>query len=350
MAQDQMIGESPAFFELMDHISHAAPMNRPILVIGERGSGKELIAARLHYLSHRWNMPYQKLNCAALPETLLESELFGYEAGAFTGATKRRRGRFEHADKGTLFLDEIGTMSLAAQEKLLRVIEYGEFERVGRAETQEIDVRVVGATNIDLPRAADEGRFRHDLLDRLAFDVVTVPPLRSRRDDIMPLATHFAARMAAELEWPSFPGFTQTVTDALMTHDWPGNIRELKNVVERAVYTSWDGETPISQLKLDPFESPYRPHQRMASSLDKSLPPIVANDGKSDPETRTEQSSGPPLLPEGSFDLKHMVQSYEAHLTSRLLEDCKYNQKDAASRAGLTYDQFRHLLKKHALQ
>ena len=191
----------------MEQVSRVAPLDRPVLVIGERGTGKELIAARLHYLSPRWDRPLLKLNAAALPETLLDSELFGHEAGAFTGAVRPRRGRFELADGGSLFLDEIASTSLAVQERLLRVVEYGAFDRVGGSATVQVDVRVIGATNVDLPSAAVAGRFRQDLLDRLAFDVLTVPPLRARGDDILLLAEHFGRAMALELGRPGFAGF-----------------------------------------------------------------------------------------------------------------------------------------------
>src|SRR5882762_135066 len=164
-----LLGESPAFRDMLAHVSRIAPLDRPVLVVGERGTGKELVAARINYLSSRWDKPFVKLNCAALAESLLDSELFGHEAGAFTGATRRRLSRFELADGGTLFLDEIATASLAVQEKILRVIEYGAFERVGGNEVQQVDVRVVAATNVDLPALAASGKFRADLLDRLAF-------------------------------------------------------------------------------------------------------------------------------------------------------------------------------------
>jgi len=164
-----IIGQSSSLLEVLDHVSRIGSLNRPVLVIGERGTGKELIAGRLHYLSQRWDQPFLKVNCAALPETLLETELFGHEAGAFTGATGRHMGRFERADGGSLFLDEIASMSARLQEKLLRVIEYGEFERVGGTQTLQTDVRIIGAANMDLPMLAREGKFRADLLDRLAF-------------------------------------------------------------------------------------------------------------------------------------------------------------------------------------
>lgn len=329
---DSIVGASPAFLDLMDQISRAAPMNRSMLVIGERGTGKELIAARLHYLSNRWNKTFQKLNCAALPETLLESELFGYEPGAFTGASTRRAGRFELAHEGTLFLDEIGTLSANAQEKLLRVIEYGEFERLGGTETLNVDVRVIGATNIDLPAAADAGRFRHDLLDRLAFDVITVPPLRARPEDIHLLAEHFGRQMASDLEWLVFPGFTEEALAAIAGYAWPGNVRELKNVIERAVYRAWDGEKPIDAIIFDPFESPYRPG--------KPTEPVQSATG----------TGGPVNWPEGpEFDLRRIMASAEKSLVTKALADNRHNQRATARAVGLTYDQLRHTMKKHGL-
>ena len=169
---------------MLGHVSQAATVDRPVLVVGERGTGKELVASRLAFLSPRWDRPFLKLNCAALSEQLLDSELFGHEAGAYTGAQRRRQSRFEMADGGTLFLDEIATASLSVQEKLLRVAEYGTFERVGGNETIRVDVRLIGATNADLPALARAGRFRADLLDRLSFDVINIPPLRARAPDI----------------------------------------------------------------------------------------------------------------------------------------------------------------------
>jgi transcriptional regulator of acetoin/glycerol metabolism len=179
VSQDAL-GESEAFLSFMEHLSQAAKVDRPVLVIGERGTGKELAARRLHFLSSRWQAPLVTLNCAVLPATLIETELFGSEAGAYTGAQKLRAGRFETAHTGTLFLDEIGNMPLTAQEKLLRVVEYGTFERVGGSKPVNVDVRIVGATNKNLKREAEKGRFLRDLLDRLAFEVLKVPPLKER--------------------------------------------------------------------------------------------------------------------------------------------------------------------------
>ncbi len=342
---DQIVGESPAFLDMMDQISRAAPLERPMLVIGERGTGKELIAARLHFLSNRWNNAFQKMNCAALAESLLESELFGYEPGAFTGARNRRAGRFEAADEGSLFLDEIGTMSMAAQEKLLRVIEYGEFERVGGTDTINVDVRVIGATNIDLPAAADAGEFRHDLLDRLAFDVITVPPLRERREDIMLLAEYFGVAMARELEWLVFPGFSELATEQMMDYPWPGNIRELKNVVERAIYRAWDGEKPVCGVVFDPFESPFRPPAKRNRPMQEGMP---SPSSTPEPTPRVEGNTLP-CLPDGPFDLRAEAAAHEKRLYEHALDICRFNQRAAAQHVGLSYDQFRHGLKKHGL-
>ena len=188
------------FLEMLEHVSRAAPLSKPVLVVGERGTGKELIASRLHFLSGRWEQKVVKVNCAALTESILESELFGHEAGAFTGAVKTHIGHFERADGGTLILDELATISLRMQEKILRTIEYGEVQRVGGSETIHVDVRIVGSTNADLRQLSSDGLFREDLLDRLAFDVITVPPLRERVEDIMPLAHAFRDQHGERVE------------------------------------------------------------------------------------------------------------------------------------------------------
>jgi len=331
-----LVGESPPFLQLMERVSLAAPQDRPVLVIGERGTGKELIAARLHHLSRRWQGSFVELNCAALPESLLESELFGHEAGAFTGAARRRIGRFELADGGTLFLDEIGNAPLPVQEKILRVIEYGTFERVGGNETISVDVRVIGATNIDLPAAAADGRFRNDLLDRLSFDVLTVPQLRHRTGDVALLALHFGRAMARELEWESFPGFAREAMTRLTKHDWPGNVRELKNTAERAVYLHGDAETPIETIILDPFESPYRP-----ISKKKQAQPARREEG--DVPRNSQISAATPL------DLREAVKAFEKRLLVEALAANRHSQKDTARHLGLGYHQLRSRLKKHDL-
>ena len=341
-----MIGESAHFLDLMERVQLAAPQDRPVLVIGERGTGKELIANRLHFLSKRWQGPFVELNCAALPETLLETELFGHEAGAFTGATQRRVGRFEVANGGTLFLDEIANATLKAQEKILRVIEYGTFERVGGNRTINVDVRVVGATNVDLPSEAEAGRFRPDLLDRLSFDVLTVPPLRARGDDVALLATHFGRRMANELGWPSFPGFSQAAFAALAKHAWPGNIRELRNAVERAVYLHPNTETPVDTINFDPFASPFRP----LSSQTARAPAAPVTTRSQDAVTRDAVNSGAPA-PHAKWplDLKAALAEIEIRLLTEALEVNRHNQKDAAKHLGLGYHQFRSRLRKYAI-
>jgi len=330
-----LIGQSPAFLAMSEQISRLAQLDRPMLVIGERGTGKELVAARLHYLSPRWDQTFAKLNCAALAEGLLESELFGHEAGAFTGAARRRAGRFEMADGGSLFLDEIANASLTVQEKILRTVEYGSFERVGGNDTIEVDVRLIGATNVDLPAAADRGLFRHDLLDRLSFAVLTVPPLRARLEDIPLLASHFGQSMAQELGWSVFPGFNRSALKQLREYPWPGNVRELKNVVERAVFNA-EPDSQVGAVDFDPFDSPFRP----------AAPA---------PEGRSETGeTGAPLAPADDqapvpADLRAAVAAYEKELLEAALAEHRYNQRATANALGLTYNQLRNDLRKHAL-
>ena len=328
------IGSAPAFLDMLAHVSQAAPLNRPVLVIGERGTGKELVAGRLALLSPRWSAPFIKLNCAALPDALLDSELFGHEAGSFTGAQRRRPGRFELADRGTIFLDEIATASPSVQEKLLRVIEYGSFERVGGGDTLHVDVRVVAATNVHLPELAAAGKFRADLLDRLAFDVVTVPPLRARRDDIPRLAEHFATGMTRELGREVFAGFTERAVDTLTRHDWPGNVRELRNVVERSVYRMADPDKRLAAIILDPFPSAHAP----------AAPPKGANPV---PAASPLAPAAPEPVADGNFEAA--TRAYEARLLQRALEACRFNQAEAARQLGLSYYQFRHHLRVHGM-
>ncbi len=337
-----LLGESPAFMTLAEQISRVAPLDRPVLVIGERGTGKELVAARLHFLSRRWGAAFVKLNCAALAESLLETELFGHEAGAFTGALKRRSGRFELADGGSLFLDEIAAASQAVQEKLLRAIEYGAFERVGGNATLSVDVRVIGATNENLPAAAAAGRFRADLLDRLAFEVITLPPLRARPEDIPLLAGHFGRQMAQEMDWPQFPGFTPAAIDRLMSHDWPGNVRELRNVAERSVARGTP-EREIDAVVIDPFDSPYP----LAN---------LPRDGRSrtTPAPPGPLAKAPPLGgilsdPSRAFDLREALQRVEHDLLQQALAAQRYNQRATARQLGLSYDQLRGRLRKYGL-
>ncbi len=331
------LGEAPLFRDMLEHVSQAAPLKRPVLVIGERGTGKELVASRLAFLSPRWDRPFIKLNCAVLGDALLDSELFGHEAGAFTGASRRRPGRFELADGGTLFLDEIATASPAVQEKLLRVIEYGSFERVGGNETQRVDVRVVAATHADLPALARQGKFRADLLDRLAFDVIGVPALRDRIEDIPLLAGHFAIRMTRELGREMFAGFAQDAMAVLRSHDWPGNVRELRNVVERSVYRMTNPGRPVAEVVLDPFP-------RLAGIPGPEVQPVAAAAPQA---TSTANVSEPSLPVEGDFLTR--TRAFEASLLKQALETARFNQRTASRALGLTYYQFRHHLKTHGL-
>ena len=341
----QLVGQSSSFLDAVERASRAAPLDRPVLVIGERGTGKELIAERLHHLSSRWDGPLVTMNCAALPETLIEAELFGHEAGAFTGATKARTGRFEEADGGTLFLDELATLSQAAQERLLRVVEYGEVTRIGASRPMRVDVRIVAATNEDLPRLADAHRFRADLLDRLSFEVVTLPPLRHRSSDIPILADHFARRMALELEWDSWPGFSSRGLDRLLSYSWPGNVRELRNVVERAVYRWENPREPVDSIQFDPFESPWRPQGSEPRAVQSA--PAAASEAPVPAETMQIVQSD--YDPGSCADFRLAVAEYEKAILAAALERCRWNQRAAASALSLSYDQLRHALKRHQL-
>ncbi|PSW07328.1 phage shock protein operon transcriptional activator [Photobacterium lipolyticum] len=328
---DNLIGESEAFLSVLDQTSRLAPLDRPILILGERGTGKELIAQRIHYLSRRWDQPLITLNCAALSEGIIDSELFGHEAGAFTGAKGRHQGRFERAEDGTLFLDELATAPLGVQEKLLRVIEYGEYERVGGSKTFQANVRLICATNADLPQLARDGTFRADLLDRLAFDIIHLPPLRERQEDILPLAEYYAVRMCRELGFSYFAGFSSDAKNELLHYRWPGNIRELKNVVERSVFRHSIEDEPVSEIIVDPFHAPW--HTKPANS---------------------EQSET--VLPGGSatdicfpVDLRQWQQDQEIGIIRNALDQAKFNQRKAAELLGLSYHQLRGLLRKYQL-
>jgi len=338
---EQFIGQSLAFLDAVERASRAAPLNRPVLVIGERGTGKELIAERLHHLSSRWAGPLIIMNCAALPENLIEAELFGHEAGSFTGAAKTRHGRFEEADGGTLFLDELGTLSMPAQDRLLRAVEYGEITRIGASKPISVDVRIVAATNASLPDQVDKGRFRADLLDRLSFEVITLPPLRAREGDVPLLAEHFGRRMSVELDWPNWPGFTSRAMGELEAFHWPGNVRELRNVIERAVYRHEDPERPIDEIIFDPFHSPWAPTSVQAPHS----PPIEVY------AEETAAAAAPHPQPSSAVDdFRAAVASYERSRLEDALARNRYNQRATASALGLSYDQLRHALKRHKLQ
>lgn len=326
----ELIGQSRAFLEALEHASHVAGIDRPVLIAGERGAGKELFASRIHFLSERWDGPLIKVNCAAMNEELLESELFGHEAGAFTGAAKKHKGRFERAEGGTLFLDEISSASLRVQEKLLRVIEYGEYDRVGGENTLSADVRIIAAANVDLRALVRNKQFRADLLDRLAFDVILAPPLRERREDIGLLAAHFSSAMAAELGAP-FSGFSPDAIAALKAHSWPGNVRELKNVAERALFrwATAAREGPIDDIVIDPF-----------------------GPGLGDPEPPAAEPTPAPMSDTAladPIDLRAHLDGIEKQLAQAALERYGGNQKRAAEFLSLSYDQMRGVIRKHGL-
>jgi len=323
----EALGQCEAFLEFQERLSRVAPIDRPVLLIGERGTGKELAAFRLHFLSRRWQGPLVALNCSTLVPSLIESELFGYEKGAFTGALQRRTGRFEAADGGTLFLDEIGTIPLEVQGKILRVVEYGVFERVGSWESVEVDVRIVAATNEELPELVKKNQFKADLIDRLSFEVLLLPPLRERKDDIVLLAEHFAARMAFELGREEIPQFSDEVKEALLRYSWPGNIRELKNVVERATYRSESAR--ITEIVFDPFRPPGSGERWR----------------KAEAQGPCEESSSVQPVVEKSFH--DAVRDLEVRLLEEALHRAKYNQKRAARILGLSYHQFRGLYRKY---
>ena len=330
-----MIGEAPAFLDALAHASNLAQIDRPVLILGERGTGKELFGARVHFLSPRWEGPFVKVNCAALSDELLESELFGHEAGAFTGASKRHTGRFERAEGGTLFLDEIGTASNRIQEQLLRVIEYGEYERVGGSETRLADVRVVAATNTDLRSAAQTGAFRADLLDRLAFDVISAPPLRERKRDIPLLAAYFAQTFLRENS-DQYSGinqvsFTPEAMAQLINEAWPGNVRALKSAIERSI-NRWftRGETgPVGQVTIDPFEQVTIAQSTLTSA------------------TPDSQALAP--TPLESYNLRAHLDNIEKDLTLKALDAHGWNQRKAGDYLQLTYHQIRGLVRKHGL-
>jgi len=325
---DEALGQSEIFLEFQERLSRVAPVNRPTLLLGERGCGKELAANRLHYLSKRWQGPLLTLNCSALSPSLIESELFGYEKGAFTGAAQRRVGRFEAADGGSLFLDEIGNIPMEVQEKILRVVEYSTFERVGSSESIDVDVRIIAATNADVKALAAKKKFKQDLLDRLSFEVLIVPPMRERKEDILLLVNHFAGRMAVELGWTDIPQFSPEAVRALEEHQWPGNVRELKNVVERAVYRS--DSARITEIVFDPFFSPY-----------ESKAPKIETEG-STAEAASSDLSDLVVRP-----LKEAVWELKVRMLENALKKAKFNQKKAAQLLGLTYHQFRGLYRQY---
>ena len=245
---DEIIGANYGLSEVMHKVRQVAIINSPVLLLGETGVGKDVIANAIHYSSSRSNNPFITVNCGAIPESLIDSELFGHEKGAFTGAISQRRGRFERADSGTIFLDEIGELPLQVQVKLLRVLQNREFERVGGTETIRPDIRIIAATNRNLEQMVNEKKFREDLWFRLNVFPIYVPPLRARKEDIPELAHHFVELKSVELKLPAFPEISSKAMGLLTSYDWPGNVRELQNVVERELILNPSGPLEFDQL------------------------------------------------------------------------------------------------------
>jgi len=335
----QPIGQSAIFYALLDKVSDAAAIEKPVFITGERGTGKELIASRLHFLSPRWEQPYVRVNCAAFTDDMLDKELFGQ---SFLDGRNETNGRFYAADTGTLFLDNIDQTSLRLQEKLLRAIEYGQYQAGLESESQDVDVRILSASGQDLKACVEAGTFRMDLLDRLAFDVVQLPPLRIRPDDIAPLVNLFGRKIATELNAAQFPGFTAEATEALEQYHWPGNVRELKNVVERSTVKSFLADEslsqPIAQIVLDPFQGP-----DWLSGINSEIPSQNKTSPQSDAVSEPDDTSE-------TADLQTRVMTFERRLIDEALNHHDHHQGKAADYLGLSYHQFRGLLRKHGLK
>ncbi|MCB9922840.1 MAG: sigma 54-interacting transcriptional regulator [Planctomycetaceae bacterium] len=306
-ARFEIVGRSPQVCAMVEQIRRVAEVPRPLLICGERGTGKELVARAIHFTGKAASKPIITVNCAAFSDSLLESELFGHEKGAFTGADATRHGKFEQADGGTLFLDEIGNMSLTFQQKILRVVEYGTYTRVGGMRELKSTARIIAATNCDLQKMIREDLFLPDLYDRLAFEVIDVPALRNRSGDIEVLAHHFATQF--EREVPAFRGkrFSKAAIHELNRYAFPGNIRELKNIIERAVYRDTTSEITPADLGLQP--------------------------GKA-----VERTGG---------TYQQQVDAFASDLIANALQQAGNNQAEAARKLGLTYHQFRHYYRKY---
>lgn len=349
----QPIGQSESFHALLDRVSDAASLDRPVIVVGERGTGKEMIASRLHFLSPRWEAQFVKVNCAAFSDEMLDRELFGE---SFMDGQDDTNGRFYEADGGTIFMDNIDSLSPRLQEKLMRAVEYGEYEAGGEAHTQQVDVRIVTATGIDLPAAVARGDFRVDLVDRLAFDVITIPPLRYRPQDVAPLAEHFGRKIAGSLGADSFPGFTPEMMVEMETRPWPGNVRELKAMIERNVAQAFLRDeslsSPIAALSFDPFESPYR--LKDAAPVNPSQQPVETLAPMTSPQTiykeAPKEAPQTDTVAETKESFADRIMTFERRLIDEALHISDGHQGKAAEHLELTYHSFRGLLRKHGLK
>jgi len=313
---ENIVGDDPRLLQVYSLIEDVAPTNTSVLIEGESGTGKELIAQAIHYASPRNHRPLVKVNCVTLSESLLESELFGHEKGAFTGAITMKRGLFEVAHGGTLFLDEIGEMSASTQAKLLQFLQDGTFRRVGGTQNLSVDVRVIAATNRDLKRMVNEGRYREDLYYRLHVFPIYLPPLRERRGDIPKLARHFLQRFSREMGKP-IQGFTPTAMRLLETHPWPGNVRELENAIERAAVlckSEWVDAETLSLLKADSAG----PHEELPNATEPQA-------------------------------LREQMDTYERQVLEEALIACGFNRSQAARRLNINRTTLLAKLKKHRI-
>jgi psp operon transcriptional activator len=342
----QILGESDAFIDMMEKISLMAKTNRPVFIYGERGSGKELVAQRIHMLSNRCFEEMITFNCGAFAQELIASELFGHEKGAFTGATQQKKGKVECAHASTLFMDEIANSSSAFQEQMLRVIEYGQIQRVGGSEVLEVDVRFIAATNEDPRRLIQENRFRADLLDRLSFGVIVVPPLRERKGDISILAHNFGNRMLNDMAQDDMVEFSDLALEQLEQHDWPGNIRELKNVIERTVFINQGPQ--ISQVHIDPWAdvnggSITELPQSMAET--SPVTQVVAKSSSSLQKELADQPNKHKMASMESENFNEAVQKLKVKMIRSALLKCGFHQTEAAKTLGMTYPQLRGHMK-----
>ena len=334
----RIVGVSRQMQEVFKLIGQVAEQDVGVLITGESGTGKELVARAIYHHSHRKNKPFMAVNCAAVPDTLFESELFGYERGAFTGAYRSYVGKFERCDAGTLFFDEIGDMSLTTQAKMLRVLQGGEFERLGGAETLKVNVRILAATNKDLEKEIQEGRFREDLYYRLKVIRIKMPPLRERPDDIPPLVNYFVGRFAKEYDKSVHYVADQTI-HKLQAHPWPGNVRELENRLRRAVLMCKGGDVLLADHLHFETEQENGAHAEKPNEAALSL------------QQRVEELVSELLrLADDQQVHANVIDLIEKTLIARTLQECAYNQVHTARLLGISRNTLRHRIKKYDLE